>query len=58
MSVGQRTANIFALGCVFIEIYTVLCGRRVLDFEISPADNEGKLHITERFQKHWRGYPQ
>ena len=39
---GQTEADIFALGCVFAEIYSVLCGRRVRDFEKFRADDEGE----------------
>ena len=39
---GRPKADIFALGCVFLEIYTVINGRRIRDFEAYRADEEGR----------------
>ena len=37
-AVGQPPADIFSLGCVFLEIYRVLSGGRVRKFEEQRAD--------------------
>lgn len=50
-SVGQPTADIFALGCVFREINTVLCGRRVRDFEDFRANDEGEVAYDRTLTK-------
>ena len=41
ISVGRPEADIFSLGCVFLEIYTVINGRRIRDFEDFRAKEEG-----------------
>lgn len=39
---GRPKADIFSLGCVFLEIYTVVIGRRIRDFEAFRADEKGR----------------
>ncbi|MCJ1381954.1 hypothetical protein MMC17_005066 [Xylographa soralifera] len=50
-SVGQPPADLFALGCVFLEMSTVLCGRKVRDFEAYRADSEGDIAYRNTLPK-------
>lgn len=38
---GQPAADIFRLGCVFIEMYTVLSGKKMRDFRDRRTDPRG-----------------
>ena len=49
--VGQPPADIFSLGCVFLEIYTVLQRRRVRDFKNFRADKDGKTAYRDTLPK-------
>ena len=42
ISVGRPEADIFSLGCVFLEIYTVINRRRIRDFEDFRANEDGR----------------
>lgn len=49
--VGQPPADIFSLGCVFMEIYTVLKGQRIRDFQKFRADKDGKTPYRDTLPK-------
>ena len=49
--VGQPAADIFALGCVFIEIYTVLCGQRIQKFEEFRVKNGGQIGYSQSLRQ-------
>ena len=41
---GQPAADIFSLGCVFIEMYTVLSGRKMRDLQKRRTDPRGAAY--------------
>ena len=48
---GQPKADVFSLGCVFLEIYTVIRGRRLQDFEKFRADDSGRHSYRDTLPK-------
>jgi len=50
-----RAADIFSLGCVFLEMYTVLVGQRSADFEEFRAQdgNGDAFHLTLSRVRQW-----
>ena len=54
---GQPAADVFALGCVFLEICTVLCGCKVQDFEAERANSEGDIAYCNTISKALKWQP-
>ncbi|KAL8827449.1 MAG: hypothetical protein Q9191_003174 [Dirinaria sp. TL-2023a] len=55
--VGQPEADVFALGCVFLEMCTVLCGRKVRDFEAYRANSDGDIAYCNTISKALKWQP-